>query len=34
MVVKDDLIGMEFKLEVLRERYEVVIDVLYNDFFW
>nr|XP_024398666.1 uncharacterized protein LOC112293458 isoform X2 [Physcomitrium patens] len=32
VAVKDDPIGTEFKPEVLRERHEVVIDALYNDF--
>jgi pre-mRNA cleavage complex 2 protein Pcf11 len=32
VVVKDDPVGTEFKPEILRERHEVVLDALYNDF--
>lgn len=32
VVVKDDPIGTEFKAEVLKERHDVVLDALYNDF--
>jgi pre-mRNA cleavage complex 2 protein Pcf11 len=32
VVVKDDPVGTEFKAEVLKERHEVVLDALYNDF--